>query len=216
MNKIYKVVWNKARNCYVVASEFAKNQSKSCSTKKVLAMMLVTGMMTTGGAINNAQAANNITNTKMVGYEQTWDTDVQNGKLGTSITGYQYQGNNLQLNFLKFEKYKTTKGENALAIRLGSYVDGINKTGNLYFTDTNTKNTQLSTSINEKGIISSILTDSDNNKVESTVDISNYVKNEVNKKTDYHLIANTAKNSEGVYNVDDAGNIVVVKKNCNT
>ena len=24
MNKIYKVVWNKARNCYVVASEFAK------------------------------------------------------------------------------------------------------------------------------------------------------------------------------------------------
>ena len=211
MNKIYKVVWNKARNCYVVASEFAKNQSKSCSTKKVLAMMLVTGMMTTGGAINNVQAANNITNTKippkMVGYEQTWDTDVQNGKLGTSITGYQYQGNNLQLNFLKFEKYKTKKGENALAIRLGSYVDGINKSGNLYFTDTNTKNTHLSTSINEKGIINSILTDSDNNKVESTVDISNYVKNEVNKKTDYHLIANTAKNSEGVYNVDDAGNI---------
>ena len=26
MNKIYKVVWNKARNCYVVASEFAKNR----------------------------------------------------------------------------------------------------------------------------------------------------------------------------------------------
>ncbi len=33
MNKIYKVVWNKARNCYVVASEFAK--SHSGSTKRV-------------------------------------------------------------------------------------------------------------------------------------------------------------------------------------
>ena len=29
MNKIYKIVWNKARNCYVVASEFAKGQTKS-------------------------------------------------------------------------------------------------------------------------------------------------------------------------------------------
>lgn len=33
MNKVYKVVWNKARNCYVVASEFAK--SHSGSTKRV-------------------------------------------------------------------------------------------------------------------------------------------------------------------------------------
>ncbi len=210
MNKIYKVVWSKAKNCYVVASEFAKNQSKSCSTKKVLAMMLVTGIMTTGGAINSIQAANK-TNTKippkMVGYEQTWDTDVQNGKLGTSIKAYQSQGNNLQLNFLEFEKSKTTKGENSLTIRLGAYVDGVNKGGNLYFVDTNTKNTTLSTVIDNKGIIKSTLTDSDNKTVASTVDISKYVQGEVNKKSDYHLIANTAKDSEGVYKVDDAGNI---------
>ena len=31
MNKVYKVVWNKARNCYVVASEFAKSHTKSHS-----------------------------------------------------------------------------------------------------------------------------------------------------------------------------------------
>ena len=29
MNKVYKVVWNKARNCYVVASELAKRKTKS-------------------------------------------------------------------------------------------------------------------------------------------------------------------------------------------
>ena len=29
MNKIYKVIWSKARNCYVVASELAKRHTKS-------------------------------------------------------------------------------------------------------------------------------------------------------------------------------------------
>ena len=32
MNKIYKVVWNKAKNCYVVASEFAANCQAKCNT----------------------------------------------------------------------------------------------------------------------------------------------------------------------------------------
>ncbi|MFR6482310.1 MAG: ESPR domain-containing protein [Veillonella sp.] len=27
MNKIFKVVWSKSKNCYVVVSEFAKNNS---------------------------------------------------------------------------------------------------------------------------------------------------------------------------------------------
>ena len=29
MNRTYKVVWNKARRCYVVVSELAKGQHKS-------------------------------------------------------------------------------------------------------------------------------------------------------------------------------------------
>ena len=47
MNKIYKVVWNKARNCYVVASEFAKNHSTSSVTKKKvsIAAILAAGML---------------------------------------------------------------------------------------------------------------------------------------------------------------------------
>ena len=34
MNKIFKVIWSKARGCFVVVSEFAKRQVKSCSVAK--------------------------------------------------------------------------------------------------------------------------------------------------------------------------------------
>ena len=127
----------------------------------------------------------------MIGYKQKWDTDVKNGKLGTSIDGWQYQGNSLQLNYLNFEKYTTQKGENGLAIRLGANVDGINKSGNLYFVDTNTKNTALSTVIDDKGNIKLTVTDSDNKKVESTVNISNYVQSEAKK---HSSVSTTDKN----------------------
>ena len=47
MNKVFEVIWNEARNAYVVVSEIAKNRgSKSCSTKKLLAMLIATGVMT--------------------------------------------------------------------------------------------------------------------------------------------------------------------------
>lgn len=35
MNNIYKVIWSKARNCYVVASEIAKSHTKSASGQSV-------------------------------------------------------------------------------------------------------------------------------------------------------------------------------------
>ena len=53
MNKIYKVVWNKARNCYVVASEFAKNHqtgSKRIKAASVAAVMAAT-MITIGTGV---------------------------------------------------------------------------------------------------------------------------------------------------------------------
>ena len=47
MNKVFKVIWSEARNAYVVVSEMAKNHgSKSCSTKKLLTMLIATGVMT--------------------------------------------------------------------------------------------------------------------------------------------------------------------------
>ena len=35
MNNIYKVIWSKAKNCYVVASEIAKSHTKSASGQSV-------------------------------------------------------------------------------------------------------------------------------------------------------------------------------------
>ncbi len=48
MNQIYKVVWNKAKNAYVVVSELAKNRTKGCSTKKLLAVLAATGVISIG------------------------------------------------------------------------------------------------------------------------------------------------------------------------
>ena len=46
MNKIYKVIWSKARNCYVVVSELAKRNGKCSSSlnKKIIAAFLAAGM----------------------------------------------------------------------------------------------------------------------------------------------------------------------------
>ncbi len=58
MNKVYKVIWSEARNAYVVVSEMAKSMgSKSCSTKKLLAMLVAAGVMTCAG-VAPAMAAN--------------------------------------------------------------------------------------------------------------------------------------------------------------
>lgn len=55
MNKIYRVIWSKVRNCYVVVSEFAKVHSKGGSTVRcvphmgaVLTTMLLASLLTTG------------------------------------------------------------------------------------------------------------------------------------------------------------------------
>lgn len=34
MNNIYKVIWSKAKNCYVVASEIARSHTKSATGSK--------------------------------------------------------------------------------------------------------------------------------------------------------------------------------------
>lgn len=48
MNKIFKVIWSKTRNCYVVASELAKGRTKAASTgdkAKRLALAAITDLM---------------------------------------------------------------------------------------------------------------------------------------------------------------------------
>ena len=70
MNKVFKVIWSEARNAYVVVSEIAKNHgSKSCSTKKLLTMLIATGVMTCA-SMAPAMAAPNSPN---------WQLSTENG-----------------------------------------------------------------------------------------------------------------------------------------
>ena len=75
INKVFKVIWSEARNAYVVVSEIAKNHgSKSCSTKKLLAMLIATGVMTCA-SMAPAMAANPAPN----------DTKIEVGKGASAV-----------------------------------------------------------------------------------------------------------------------------------
>ena len=58
MNKIFKVIWSKTKNCYVVASELAKVHSKVSS--KGISRTLVCGVLATlfsfGAIVPNVMA----------------------------------------------------------------------------------------------------------------------------------------------------------------
>ena len=59
MNKIYKVIWSKVRNCYVAVSEIAKRNGKSCTSvncggkanRRCVALSLALALCVTGGAV---------------------------------------------------------------------------------------------------------------------------------------------------------------------
>ena len=51
MNKIFKVVWSKSKNCYVVVSEFAKN---NCGKKKIVVAAILAALAMTNASISMA------------------------------------------------------------------------------------------------------------------------------------------------------------------
>ena len=65
MNKIYKVVWNTVRNCYVVGSELISSKSgrhstsngKSSSLKVTLTVLALCGMTALGSGVAPAYSA---------------------------------------------------------------------------------------------------------------------------------------------------------------
>ncbi len=82
MNKVFKVIWSEARNAYVVVSEMAKNHgAKSGSTKKLLAMLIATGVMTCA-SMAPAMADNPASDDANKG----WNLSVNNGiTAGTEV-----------------------------------------------------------------------------------------------------------------------------------
>ena len=127
MNKVFKVIWSEARNAYVVVSEIAKNMgSKSCSTKKLLAMLIATGVMTCAG-MAPAMAANLAPNDTLIAIGK--DVTVgQRGETNSIAVGYQaeataknaiaigYQAEATNANAAAIGYLARASGENAAAL----------------------------------------------------------------------------------------------------
>ena len=100
MNRIYKVVWSKTRNCYVVASELAKSNTKASSSgmgsKKTMLTMAVLAMLLV--PMGNAFAADSIAVTAGDGTTQpVYTVDGVNNQITTvrtEIAGLRTEMNN--------------------------------------------------------------------------------------------------------------------------
>lgn len=92
MNKVYKVIWSKVRNCYVVVSELAKRNGKCSSSlnKKIIAAFLAAGMALTYSVVAEA-VGNGTTDTRQItgvaaGSEDTDAVNVAQLKTASALT----------------------------------------------------------------------------------------------------------------------------------
>ena len=107
MNKIFKVVWNKSKNCYVVVSEFAKNNS---GKKKVVVAGIFAALAMTNA--NVALAVNEVP-------ANTGGASVAYGN-GATVTG---------ANAVGLGKSATVTGANAVGLGSNASVTGANAVG---------------------------------------------------------------------------------------
>ncbi|WP_443789084.1 ESPR-type extended signal peptide-containing protein, partial [Dialister succinatiphilus] len=89
MNKVYKVVWNRTKHCYVVVSELAKRAGKNKSTcltvaVKAAAALGLGAVLLMGSAGSEVYAA---TGNKVIGGSQTAVTDAKGKTDQAAATG---------------------------------------------------------------------------------------------------------------------------------
>ena len=95
MNNIYKVIWSKAKNCYVVVSEIAKSHTKSASGQSVrrsaLASLLVLSFLC--GGLGVAEASVHVNENTGGAYEVLTKQEVTeelNKKVSTEVADLKY------------------------------------------------------------------------------------------------------------------------------
>ena len=112
MNKIYKVIWNRVRHCYVVVSEIAKNHGKEHSTnlrvsKGLCALTLAIGLSLSSYAFAADPAdttSANLGNGGSAAYDNKGNLTI--GNTGTVAQGANNKG-----------EYNTTIGTNTDTLR---------------------------------------------------------------------------------------------------
>ena len=57
MNRIYQVIWNRVRNCYVVVSELARRDGKGTLRRRKAAAAVGAGLLAFGAAVSPVLAA---------------------------------------------------------------------------------------------------------------------------------------------------------------
>ena len=97
MNKIYKVIWSKVKNCYVVVSEIARNHGKEHSSRKnipggVYSLALALGLAFSSVSLVSASAVNtgNASANQAVNIEDKTETTAQGSD---AYATYDSQGN---------------------------------------------------------------------------------------------------------------------------
>lgn len=97
MNKIYKVIWSKVKNCYVVVSEIARNHGKEHSSRKnipggVYSLALALGLSLSSVPLVSAAASNtgNASANQAVNIEDKTETTAQGSD---AYATYDSQGN---------------------------------------------------------------------------------------------------------------------------
>ena len=125
MNKIFKVVWSKTKECYVVVSEVAKNNG---GKKKVLASVLAGLAMVGAGAVGTPVHANVDLGNSAVNISPNGTYNGSNTVgVNSVVVGYQNKTDN-QAGTLAYGANNTAYGDSAFAIGNNNKANG----GNAY------------------------------------------------------------------------------------
>lgn len=89
MNKVYKVIWNRTKQCYIVVSEFAKRAGKVKSTHLLAAMGKTTAVVGLGAVLllGPGLDASAATGNKIIGGSEGTVTDAEGKKDEAEATG---------------------------------------------------------------------------------------------------------------------------------
>ena len=215
MNNIYKVIWSKAKNCYVVASEIARSHTKSASgsekiggdtRRKLLASLMALSLLC--GGLGVAEASVHVNENTGGAYEVLTKqevTDELNKKVSTEVADLKYakasdvvtNTGNIATNTANINKLDTEKLDKEVANSTFATKDALN---------------DLTTTVNDK-VDESVVEAALEGKADKADTLAGYgikdaytkgdVDNKLNEKADAAKLADYAKSAD-VYTKTDA------------